>query len=218
MGHDRRDFLRLGTLAAASGVPFPAFPQGHGGDRAFLNVRQFGAKGDGTSVDSGAINAAIDAAAAGAGGTVYFPAGTYASYSIRLKSNVALYLEQGATVLAAPVPYEGITSGGYDTAEPQGDWEPYQDFGHNHWHNSLMWGENLHGVSILGPGLIHGKGLSRGHNERTLPNVTAPGVANKAIALKNCRNVILRDFSLLQGGCSDSGHRRGQSHHRQPEN
>jgi polygalacturonase len=48
--------------------------------------------------------------------------------------------------------------------------------------------------------LIWGKGLSRGHNENTLPDTTKPGVANKAIALKNCRNVILSDFSILQGG------------------
>ncbi len=90
--------------------------------------------------------------------------------------------------------------GGYDAAEPQGAWEPYQDYGHNHWHNSLIWGENLHDISILGPGLIWGKGLSRGHDENGTAGHTKPGVGNKAIALKNCRNVILRDFSILQGG------------------
>ena len=42
------------------------------------------------------------------GGTVYFPAGTYLCYSIRLKSNVALYLDQGATILAAPNPLEQL--------------------------------------------------------------------------------------------------------------
>jgi polygalacturonase len=118
-----------------------------------------------------------------------------------LKSNISLYLDQGATILAAPVPLEGTTSGGYDAAEPQGAWEPYQDYGHNHWHNSLLWGEDIHDVSILGPGLIWGKGLSRGHEEDTdLPDTTKPGVGNKAIALKNCHNVILKDFSILQGG------------------
>ena len=93
-----------------------------------------------------------------------------------------------------------MTTGGYDAAEPQGAWEPYQDYGHNHWHNSLIWGESIHDVSILGPGLIWGKGLSRGHDETALPDTTKPGVGNKAIALKNCYNVILRDFSILQGG------------------
>src|SRR6185437_10541361 len=160
----------------------------------------FGAKGDGGSNDTAAINAAIEAAASSAGGTVIFPAGIYACYSIHLKSNVALFLEQGATILAAPTPYDGLATGGYDAAEPQGAWEPYQDYGHNHWHNSLIWGENIHDFGIFGPGLIWGKGLSRGHNEKVLPNTAASGVGNKAIALKNCRNVILSDFSILQGG------------------
>jgi len=204
----RRDFLKMAGLTLAGGAtslvhPSRAgaqSPQDPAGITNHFDVRKFGAKGDGNSIDSSAINAAIDAAATAGGGTVIFAAGVYASYSIHLKSNVALFLDQGATILAAPTPYEGLTSGGYDAAEPQGDFEPYQDYGHNHWHNSLIWGENIHDFGIFGPGLIFGKGLSRGHNEKTLPNTTAPGVGNKAIALKNCRNVILSDFSILQGG------------------
>jgi len=167
-----------------------------------LSVRAFGATGDGHTIDSPAINRAIETVAHGGGGTVYFPAGTYASYSIRLKSQVCLYLDQGATILAASTPLEGMASGGYDAAEPQNpDWEAFQDYGHNHWHNSLLWGEDIHDVSILGPGLIWGEGLSRGHNDdKNLPLTTKPGVGNKAIALKNCHNVILRDFSILKGG------------------
>ncbi len=169
--------------------------------RGSLNVRAFGATGDGKTIDTPAINRAIEAAASSGGGTVVVPAGVYACYSIHLKSNVSLYLDQGATILAASVPLEGTTTGGYDPAEPQGAWEPYQDYGHNHWHNSLIWGEGLTNISILGPGLIWGKGLSRGHTEdKDLPDTNAPGVGNKSIALKHCTNVILRDFSILQGG------------------
>ncbi len=189
-----------GTAALSVGT-VTADAQTHAASPLVFDVRRYGTKGDGKTVDTAAINAAIEAAAAAGGGTVYFPAGVYASYSIHLKSSVALYLDQGATILAAPTPYEGLARGGYDAAEPQGAWEPYQDYGHNHWHNSLLWGENLHDISILGPGLIWGKGLSRGHDkEAALPDTTKPGVGNKAIALKNCRNVILRDFSILQGG------------------
>ena len=86
----------------------------------------------------------------------------------------------------------------YDLAESNQPWEDYQDYGHNHWHNSLIWGEGLEEVSICGPGLIWGKGLSRGWGAG--PKAEQPGVANKAIALKNCRNVLLRDFSILHGG------------------
>ena len=207
----RRDFLRFAGLGMATGATVLIADSGQGknpgksvqtSEKApvFFDVRMYGATGDGKTIDSPAINAAIDAATVAGGGTVVFPAGVYACYSIHLKSFVALYLQQGATILAAPTPYEGMSSGGYDAAEPQGAWEPYQDFGHNHWHNSLMWGEGIHDFGVCGPGLIWGKGLSRGHNEKVLPDTTQPGVANKAIALKNCHNVILSDFSILQGG------------------
>src|SRR5207248_8343576 len=122
------------------------------------NVRTFGAKGDGQTVDTPAINKAIEAAAAVGGGTVHFPAGTYLCFSIRLKSHVALYLDHGATILAAN-PSE--VKGGYDSPEAN-PWDKYQDFGHSHWHNSLIWGEGIEDISILGPGLIWGKGLVRG--------------------------------------------------------
>src|ERR1051325_3836967 len=90
------------------------------GSSGTYNVRQYGAKGDGTTIDTRAINDAIAAAAAAGGGKVLFPAGTYASYSIHLKSFVTLYLESGATILAAPTPLEGTTNG-YDPAEPRSE-------------------------------------------------------------------------------------------------
>lgn len=153
-----------------------------------FNVKTYGAKGDSNTLDTQAINNTIEAAAKAGGGTVYFPAGTYLSYSIRLKSHIALYLDQGATILAA-TPSDKI---GYDAPE-KADNDIFQDFGHSHWHNSLIWGENLEDISILGPGIIHGKGLSRGGPYRE-------PIGNKAIALKLCRNVILKDFTILYGG------------------
>ncbi len=205
MGTPRREFMKLAgmglTATAATGATGVAFAKAParaaktaGG---IYDVRDFGATGDGTTIDSPAINKAIDAAAAAGGGTVRFPAGTYASFSLRLKSKVALYLDQGATLLAAEVPASGTE--GYDAAESNAPWENYQDYGHNHWHNSLIWGEGLHDVSIMGPGLIWGKGLSRGWSTEQ-PLAETPRNGNKSIALKNCRNVILRDFSILKGG------------------
>jgi polygalacturonase len=203
----RRDLLKY----AGSGIALTAQPlASHAGafqsadspaPGVWLNVRHYGAKGDGVATDSIAVNRAIEELAASGGGTVYFPAGVYLSYSIRLKSKVGLYLDQGSVILGGPTPLDGTTSGGYDLAEPQGAWEPYQDYGHNHWHNSLLWGEDLHDLSITGPGMIWGKGLSRGwDNEKTRPDSYKPGVGNKAIALKSCRNVLLRDFKILEGG------------------
>jgi polygalacturonase len=263
MNSTRRDILRVGSLGMA-GAAFPAVSlaaakSGSGpakgsasapGSGVFFNVHAYGATGDGKTIDSPAINSAIEAAAAAGGGMVLFPAGNYLCFSIRLKSNVHLHLEQGATIIAADSPLPGQTTGynggTYDAAEPNDPWEPYQDYGHNHWHNSLIWGVDLHDISITGSGLIFGKGLSFGAGPGRAPSTTvrgfftepvhpaagqaAPGasgtaptqpppfrhfpprgdypayqaeqagVGNKAVALKNCRNVLLRDFSILKGG------------------
>ena len=187
-----------------------------------FDVRAFGARGDGASLDTGAINAAIAAAAEAGGGTVLFPAGRYLSFSIRLRSNVALYLDAGCVLIAADPAKD---QGQYDAAEPN-QWDAYQDFGHSHWHNSLIWGEGLENVSITGPGRIWGRGLTRsgpGANRQlkagdmpsslggadpmgertrkgTVFGAEMAGKGNKAIALKNCRNVVLRDFSMLKCG------------------
>jgi polygalacturonase len=190
----RRDFLQLAgagicgaalAVSAEQSVAHAASPPATGFD-----VKAFGAAGDGKTIDSPAINKTIEAAAAG-GGTVHFPAGNYLSYSIRLKSNIALYLDHGATIIAADPPADGI--GGFDHAEPN-EWDMYQDFGHSHFQNSLIWGDGLSNVAITGTGRIWGKSLSRGQGAQT------PGVGNKSISLKNCQNVLLRDFSILHGG------------------
>ena len=187
------------------------------------DVRAFGARGDGRTLDTPAINKAIETAAAAGGGTVNFPAGTYLSVSIRLRSNITLQFHPGATILAAePIP-DKVT---YDLPEPN-QWDMYQDFGHSHWQNSLIWGIGLENISIVGPGLINGQGLTRrsprarrvnqpGDRPVTLGGETGArpqsplgedddpsvmkGLGNKAISLKLSRNVLLRDFSVLNGG------------------
>ena len=151
-----------------------------------FDVSTYGAKGDGKTIDTEAINKAIDAAAQAGGGTVFFKAGTYLSYSIHLKSNITLFIDQGATLQAADSLH-------YDAPEPN-EFMKYQDFGHSHWHNSLIWGENLENISILGEGMIYGKGLVREGDRRPV------GTGNKTISLKNCRNVELRDITILYGG------------------
>src|SRR6185437_7184192 len=176
-GSLRRDFLKAGVagaagsalagavLGTASAQPAPT------GDR--FDVRSFGAAGDGKSLDTTAINKAIEAAAASGGGTVVFPSGSYLSYSIHLKSNVVLCLGPGATIIAADSPANG--GDGYDPPEPN-QWDHYQDFGHSHFHNSLIWGEDINNFSIAGPGRIWGRGLNRGSGDTAL----AAGIGNKS--------------------------------------
>ncbi|HJP63023.1 MAG TPA: glycoside hydrolase family 28 protein [Mucilaginibacter sp.] len=149
------------------------------------NVKTFGAVGDGKNLDSKAINKAIDSAAGAGGGTVYLPAGNYLSGSIHLKSNISLYIDQGATIIASD---EDV----YDHAEQTVN-TTYQDYGHSHFHNSLIWGEDVHDVSILGPGTIYGKGLLRDYKKDS-------PIADKALTLHKCRNIIIRDVTFAHGG------------------
>ncbi|TSJ38871.1 glycoside hydrolase family 28 protein [Mucilaginibacter corticis] len=172
-------YLLLGLLHRASAMNGPVY-----------DVRKYGAKGDGKALDTKAIDKAINEAAAAGGGTVYFPAGDYLSVTIHLKSNVGLYIDQGATIVAA-TPGEGVQ---YDLPE-KGDNEVYQDYGHCHFHNSLIVGENLHDISIMGPGRIWGKGLVRDDGKKQ-----QEGLGNKTICLKLCRNVIFKDFTIAHGG------------------
>lgn len=153
-----------------------------------FNVKDYGARGDSARIDTKAIEAAIEAASNAGGGTVYFPAGRYLSYTIHLKSNICLYFDQGAVLIGASPSGEAR----YDAPEPN-QYDAYQDFGHSHWRNSLIYGEGLHDISIMGPGLIWGKGMVR---STKVPE----GGGNKSIALKWCRNVIIRDVSILHGG------------------
>jgi len=180
-------------------------------DKTVFNVRSYGAVGDGTNLDSPAINQAILAASQAGGGTVFVPAGTYLCGSIHLTNNIHLYLDAGAVILGA--------SQAMNAYDPTETWEgqAYQDGGHTYFHNSLIWGENLTNVSITGTGMINGGGLVRddkllddlcGFSSWTPTNRTpqleanSPPVrlGNKAIALKLCRNVLLRDITIFHGG------------------
>ncbi len=202
----RREFLRLAGKGAATGMFLPGIGIAESAVRGsqpieiphtVWNVKTSDVIGDGKTIDTPAINRLIERAARSGGGLIWFPPGTYACYSIHLRSNIALYLDAGAVILAADSPPAG-SPGGYDHPESNQPWDPYQDFGHNHWHNSLIWGEDLHNISITGPGRIWGRGLSKGRGSG--PDAKTPGVADKTIALKNCSSVILRDFQILEGG------------------
>ena len=74
---------------------------GFGQEKVF-NIRHYGATGDGVTSDTKAIGKAIAACAAAGGGTVYVPSGTFVTGSIRLYSNMNLYLSPGAVLLGSP--------------------------------------------------------------------------------------------------------------------
>jgi polygalacturonase len=181
-------------VATSASCPARRTPALAADQLAPFDVRSFGATGNGGTLDTTAVNQAIAAAAASGGGSVRFGPGVYLCRSIELKSLVTLHLEPGAIVLAAP-------AGGYDPAESNAPYESFQDFGHNHWHNSLIWGEGVHDVAIIGQGLICGRALSRGEvAEADRPPADAPGAADKAIAFKRCRNMTVRGIGILAAG------------------
>jgi len=174
----------------------------------FFNVRDYGAVGDGKNLDSPAIDKAINAAAEAGGGTVLVPAGIYLSGSIHLQSNIHLLVDAGATILGAPQAMNA-----YDETEPY-TLGGYQDGGHCYFHNSLIWGENLTNVFITGNGMINGGGMVRsdkildqmcGFLHDGIPGPVATNMppvrlGNKAICLKLCRNVVIRDVTIYHGG------------------
>ncbi len=87
-----------------------------------------------------------------------------------------------------------------------------QDQGHSHWQDSLIWGIGVQNVMISGPGLIDGSYIDANGNTvqvlvmtdvsevATRTSAGTAGQANKAIALKNCTNVVFRDFAIKNGG------------------
>jgi polygalacturonase len=209
---------RRQLLAGAGLAVLPFYAASANAPDAY-NVHKFGAKGDGRTLDTVPVQRAIDAAAKAGGGTVYFPKGRYLCFSLQLKSHVAIYFGAGAVLLAAdPSKHKGA----YDLPEPNPN-ENFQDFGHSYFHNSLIWGENIEDVSLLGPGMIDGEGLTNISPNapwtvgigRDMPQTEMlkqriadhyafvkkmNGLGNKAIAIKNSRNITIRDFSILRGG------------------
>ncbi|WP_420145461.1 rhamnogalacturonidase [Sphingobium sp.] len=208
--------LGLGAAFAMAAAPVRAT----GSLTGFHDVRAYGAKGDGVVIDSPAFNRAIDAASKAGGGTVIVPPGHYLCFSIRLKSHITLLLMPGSLIEAAdPRKHKGR----YDL--PEGVYEEqFVDYGVAHFHNALIYGDEVTDIAIVGRGLIHGLGLDREgppprwHGiegwkspqelglsadaaRRAIPQeMEYEGRGNKAIALRRCRNVLLRDFTILQGG------------------
>src|SRR5690348_4040651 len=93
MKKQRMTFTLIGILlfaAAARSAP------------THFNVHDHGALGDGKTLDSPAINKAIDACSAAGGGQVFVPAGRYLTGTIHLKSNVTLKLDDGAVIVGTP--------------------------------------------------------------------------------------------------------------------
>ncbi len=114
---------------------------------ARYDVRQFGARGDGTSLDTTAIQKAIDTASGSGGGTVCLAGGTFLSGTIRLKDNVTLYIEAGAVLR------------GSRSIEDYPDFTPQIAYLYRpRFTKSLIYAEGAENIAIGGRGTIDGQG------------------------------------------------------------
>ena len=172
----RREFLRRLPLGFAVGVSLPtsALFADESTDAAIFNVRQFGAKGNGQAKDTKAVQKAIDAAGR-EGGCVHFPPGRYLCGTLHLRNRITIRLESGATLVASPErsdfdDYEKLSYNSFSDAETT-------DFNYG-----LLCGCEVVEITILGPGRI-----DMARNQRGGP---------KAIALKLCKNVLIRDLII----------------------
>ena len=105
----------------------------------------------------------------------------------------SFYSDMGATILAA-------SGSNYDPAEPNKPWEDYQDYGHNHWHNSLIWGEGIHDIAIIGLWSDMGQRPEPGRLGGT-KRAETPGNGNKAISSQELPQRAVTGFlPILKGG------------------
>jgi len=158
-------------------ILIPTFPE------KTLNVKDFGATGDGQTNDTLAVNEAIARCSREGGGTIHFPAGKYMVASVHLMSNTRLLLNDAAII-------EGLQEG-YDPPEPNPTNEKYQDFGHSHFHNAVMWGENIENLAVIG-GQVNGGGVATGNPK--------PGGGDKVFAIKMGKNLLFKNVTHVTGG------------------
>ncbi|WP_456276444.1 glycoside hydrolase family 28 protein [Bacillus sp. AK128] len=112
----------------------------------FYDVTIYGAKGDRITDNTDAIETAIENCAINGGGTVYFPAGTYLTGPIRLRSNMTLYVDAGATILF---------QNDFDTYPAvKTRWSGYECYAFS----PLIFGDGLKNVTIKGEGCFDGQG------------------------------------------------------------
>ncbi len=159
-----------------------------------FEVRQFGAWGDGKTLDTVAIQAALDACNEAGGGTVNFAAGTYLSQPVRIHAKTILLLQAGATLLASPTQSDFLKGGGdWLTAKSNDDFIPF------------ISGKNLTNVAITGQGTIAGNGANWwGPAEQA--RIRSPGFPAlprpDLVVLDHCQNVHLAGVKLINSAKS----------------
>ncbi len=160
-------------------VPGSAAAQG----KMVCNVRSYGAKGDGATKDTRAIQSAIDACEAKGGGTVLLAPGTYLSAPIVLKSNIDLRLEKGATLLGS---------------QDHTDYAAISEF-RAPGRQSLVSATHAENVSITGEGVIDGAGESWWKMARSYRGSGAMGFPHprpRLVVFDHCQHVLVEGVTI----------------------
>lgn len=175
--------------------------------RAPLNVKAYGATGDGKTKDTAAFQKALDACVAAGGGVVVVPAGSYLIGSIELKSHTTLRLEKGANLLGSPDLED------YPIMKVR--WEGKWIDGHR----ALIFAHDANHIAIAGPGNISGNPALGGRQMPRRPviiepinctNVQFEGFATEhrsmwSIHPTYCENVIARNLTIRSTGGNGDG-------------
>ena len=142
-----------------------------------FNIQDYGAKGDGTTLNTKFIQSAIDLCAKGGGGMVYFPPGKYLSGTLFLKSNITIYLDAGA-----------VLAGSKNLADYPVTIATVRSFTDSYTDKSLVFGEGLEHISIIGQGIVDGNGASFKGPYKLRPYM---------FRIINCKNVQVKDITIL---------------------
>ncbi|MCL4195699.1 MAG: right-handed parallel beta-helix repeat-containing protein, partial [Thermoguttaceae bacterium] len=181
-----------------------------------FSIREHGAQGDGQTLDTAAINRAIEACAAAGGGQVLVPPGRYLTGTVHLRSHVTVVLEPGATLVGS------TNLDHYQHYTPPVEKEPRPFL---RWHRALILGEGVEDVVITGEGTIDGNRVFDAQGEERMRgphtillgnsrNVSIRGVsirdsANYAILMKYCEKIDVRNRTFT-GGWDGVHFRRGR--------
>ena len=155
------------------------------------NIRDYGAKGDGTTIDTAAVQATIDACHRDQGGTVLVPAGQFQIGTIELKSNVTLHVSAGGKLLGSA---DGKQYHAVDTIPLSGD-STLED---GNW--ALIFAVNSKNVTVEGPGMIDGQGQQFHSPSRGVPPPSGIGgdLRPYTLLFYHCPNLRVRNIEMIR--------------------
>jgi polygalacturonase len=147
-----------------------------------VDLTKSGVIGDGVTLNTAAIQQAIDACSAHGGGTLTFPAGRYLTGTIQLKDNVTLHLDADAVILGSP------NAAAYRNLDPfiAGDGVPLGD--------ALIVAVDANHVGVEGTGLIDGQGKALKATQT--PYTVRPFL----MRWLRCADVTVKDLHLTNPG------------------